>query len=114
MAKPPLIIKDFLGNILKEGDSVITIRQGYRSLHEGVIEGFTPKMTDIKLNATPPSTYQHNIRQFHSQVVKNVGPLDARKTLLAFFNMLKDLPMRLGSYDGEKAVTEFLKQPIDD
>lgn len=59
-------MKDFLGNEIKVGDTVVYCRLHYRELSKGVVEKLTPKMVIIKCGSG-------TVKQSPLQVVSLTG-----------------------------------------
>lgn len=57
--------KDFLGNPLEVGDTVVFCQLNSRSLKKGIVQKITPKTVSLSSEYRP-----YSIRQFHDQVVK--------------------------------------------
>jgi len=56
--------KDFLGNTIKKGDTVVYMQVSYRCLRRGVVSRVSPKKVSIRSPGYPYTTYQ-----FHNQVL---------------------------------------------
>jgi hypothetical protein len=60
--------KDFLGQELKVGDTVVFVQLGYRNLLKGKIERLTLKTAFLSHPMT--NTCSTETKQFHNQLVK--------------------------------------------
>lgn len=106
--KKPIIAKDFLGNVLQIGDSVITIGSGYDPLERATITRFMPVLVDMK--GVPRGKYTPSFRKYPTQLIKISSIQDTEKLLLDFFDMLAERPMGItaGNSNREEAVKDFL------
>jgi peroxiredoxin len=59
--------KDFLGNDINIGDTVVFIQLGYRNLLKGVVSHITPKT--LIVSHDPTNVCSTQTKQFHNQVV---------------------------------------------
>ena len=60
--------KDFLGNLLNIGDTVVFMQIGYRGLMKGEITSMTNKKA--RLNHGPTNTCRRESVQFYDQMIK--------------------------------------------
>ena len=60
--------KDYLGNILNIGDTVVFMQIGYRGLMKGEIITMADKKAKIKHE--PTNTYKRESIQFYHQMIK--------------------------------------------
>lgn len=63
-------MRDFLGEELSEGDSVVFIEPSYRSLYRGVIERITPKKVRLSYTRGGPVIEDRVTYRFPSEVMK--------------------------------------------
>lgn len=61
-------MKDFVGQDLAVGDTVVYMQVGYRSLKTANVIKITPKMVILRRVGCSDPFY--NVKQYHSQVVK--------------------------------------------
>ena len=60
--------KDYVGNEIEVGDTVVFVQLGYRNFWEGIIAKITPKTLLIDHERT--NTCSTQTKQFHNQVIK--------------------------------------------